>query len=69
MSGCTTTELAKHCNISPAAASHQASVLREAGLITTRREGSSVRHEVTQLGIWLLAGHGSGGVQRAESAR
>ncbi|WP_329481116.1 winged helix-turn-helix domain-containing protein [Kribbella sp. NBC_01484] len=37
VSGCTTTELAKRCNISPAAASHQATVLREAGLITTRR--------------------------------
>lgn len=60
VSGCTTTELAKHCKISPAAASHQATVLREAGLITTRRAGASVRHEVTQLGIWLLSGHGSG---------
>ncbi|GAA1602069.1 winged helix-turn-helix domain-containing protein [Kribbella sancticallisti] len=59
--GCTTTELAKHCKISPAAASHQATVLREAGLITTRRAGASVRHEITQLGIWLLSGHGSGG--------
>lgn len=60
VSGCTTTELAKRCNISPAAASHQATVLREAGLITTRRDGASVRHEITQLGIWLLAGHGAG---------
>ncbi|WP_233712304.1 helix-turn-helix domain-containing protein [Kribbella turkmenica] len=60
VAGCTTTELAKHCKISPAAASHQATVLREAGLITTRRAGASVRHEITQLGIWLLSGHGSG---------
>jgi DNA-binding transcriptional ArsR family regulator len=60
VSGCTTTELARRCKISPAAASHQASVLREAGLITTRRDGASVRHEITQLGIWLLSGHGSG---------
>ncbi|NUR99385.1 MAG: winged helix-turn-helix transcriptional regulator [Kribbellaceae bacterium] len=59
VSGCTTTELAKRCNISAAAASHQATVLREAGLITTRRSGASVRHEITQLGIWLLSGHGS----------
>lgn len=63
VSGCTTTELARRCRISPAAASHQATVLREAGLITTRRVGASVRHEVTQLGIWLLSGHGSGGVR------
>jgi DNA-binding transcriptional ArsR family regulator len=60
VSGCTTTELAQRCRISPAAASHQATVLREAGLITTRRSGASVRHEITQLGIWLLSGHGSG---------
>jgi len=59
VSGCTTTELARRCKISPAAASHQATVLREAGLITTRRAGASVLHEVTQLGIWLLSGHGS----------
>jgi DNA-binding transcriptional ArsR family regulator len=63
VTGCTTTELAKRCHISPAAASHQATVLREAGLITTRRAGASVRHEITQLGIWLLSGHGSGGVR------
>ncbi|GAA2825445.1 helix-turn-helix domain-containing protein [Kribbella solani] len=60
VAGCTTTELAKRCRISPAAASHQATVLREAGLITTRRAGASVRHEITQLGIWLLSGYGSG---------
>lgn len=64
VTGCTTTELAKRCKISPAAASHQATVLREAGLITTRRVGASVRHEVTQLGIWLLSGHGSGGTRQ-----
>jgi DNA-binding transcriptional ArsR family regulator len=63
VSGCTTTELAKRCRISPAAASHQATVLREAGLITTRRAGASVRHEITQLGIWLLSGYGSGHAQ------
>ncbi|MEI8410139.1 MULTISPECIES: ArsR/SmtB family transcription factor [unclassified Kribbella] len=66
VSGCTTTELAKRCNISPAAASHQATVLREAGLITTRRDGASVRHEVTQLGIWLLSGHGSGTLRQPQ---
>ena len=65
VTGCTTTELAKRCKISPAAASHQATVLREAGLITTRRAGASVRHEITQLGIWLLSGHGSGGLRQA----
>ncbi|MFI5731944.1 winged helix-turn-helix domain-containing protein [Kribbella sp. NPDC051587] len=65
VAGCTTTELAKRCKISPAAASHQATVLREAGLITTRRAGASVRHEITQLGIWLLSGYGSGNTRHA----
>ncbi|MEV5964166.1 helix-turn-helix domain-containing protein [Kribbella sp. NPDC051952] len=65
VAGCTTTELAKRCKISPAAASHQATVLREAGLITTRRDGASVRHEITQLGIWLLSGYGSGTTRQA----
>jgi DNA-binding transcriptional ArsR family regulator len=65
VSGCTTTELAKRCRISPAAASHQATVLREAGLITTRRAGASVRHEITQLGIWLLSGYGSGNTRHS----
>ncbi len=65
VSGCTTTELARLCKISPAAASHQATVLREAGLITTRRIGAAVQHEVTQLGIWLLSGHGSGAVRQS----
>nr|WP_202886380.1 helix-turn-helix domain-containing protein [Kribbella sandramycini] len=64
VAGCTTTELAKRCKISPAAASHQATVLREAGLITTRRAGASVRHEITQLGIWLLSGYGSGNTRQ-----
>ena len=34
-------EQARRCSISPAAASHQASVLRQAGLITTRRDSAS----------------------------
>ena len=67
VTGCTTTELARCCNISPAAASHQATVLREAGLITTRRAGASVRHEITQLGIWLLSGHGSRSTRQAHA--
>lgn len=66
VTGCTTTELARLCKISPAAASHQATVLREAGLITTRRIGAAVRHEITQLGIWLLSGHGSGSLRKSQ---
>jgi predicted transcriptional regulator len=52
--GCTTTELAERVGISLAAASQHASVLREAGLITTHRQGSAVLHVLTPLGAELL---------------
>lgn len=52
--GCGTTELARRLNISPATASHHATVLRNARLVTTRREGKTVRHTATSLGIALL---------------
>lgn len=54
VSGCTTSELAKRCGVSLAAASQQATVLREAALITTRRDGGAVQHEITALGLSLL---------------
>ena len=53
--GCTTSELARRCGVSAATASQQATVLRGAGLISTRRDGGSVRHELTDLGSRLLA--------------
>ena len=52
--GCSTTELADRVGISLAAASQHASVLREAGLITTQRQGSAVLHVLTPLGVELL---------------
>lgn len=52
--GGTTTEVASRVGISLAAASQHASVLRGAGLIMTRREGSSVLHVLTPLGVDLL---------------
>ncbi|MFD7074024.1 ArsR/SmtB family transcription factor [Nocardioides sp. NPDC059952] len=55
-SGCSTSELARRCEISVGSASQQASILREGGLITTRREGASVRHEITSLGVQVLSG-------------
>lgn len=55
---CTTTDLARSCDLSLGTASHHATVLREAGLITTRRDGVMVRHEITPLGVDLLNGHG-----------
>ena len=52
--GCTTTELARRVGVSLAAASQHATVLRDAGLITTRRQGSAVLHALTSLGAELL---------------
>jgi DNA-binding transcriptional ArsR family regulator len=52
--GCTTTELAERAGISAAAASQHASVLRDAGLIVTRRQGGAVLHLLTPLGTELL---------------
>jgi DNA-binding transcriptional ArsR family regulator len=54
--GCTTTELAARCQISLAGASRQAAILRDAGLITTRRAGQAVQHDLTQLGRAVLTG-------------
>ncbi|HEY1919661.1 MAG TPA: helix-turn-helix domain-containing protein [Streptosporangiaceae bacterium] len=61
--GCTTTELSRQVHVSPAAASQHTAVLREAGLIVTRRHGSAVLHTLTPLGIELLEG-GSPGRER-----
>ncbi|MFJ9518774.1 ArsR/SmtB family transcription factor [Kitasatospora sp. NPDC101801] len=52
--GCTTTELARRLNVSPASASQHATVLRNANLITTQRRGGAVLHTVTPLGVELL---------------
>ena len=52
--GCTTTELAKRAGVSLAAASQHAAVLRGAGLIASRRQGSAVLHVLTPLGAELL---------------
>jgi DNA-binding transcriptional ArsR family regulator len=54
--GKTTSEVARLCEVSLPAASQQTGVLRDAGLITTRRTGPSVRHELTPLGRDLLNG-------------
>jgi DNA-binding transcriptional ArsR family regulator len=52
--GCTTTELARRVGVSAASASQHATVLREAGLISTERQGGAVRHVVTALGSAVL---------------
>jgi DNA-binding transcriptional ArsR family regulator len=54
--GCTTSELGRRVEISNASASQHASVLREAGLVTTQRVGGSVLHSLSPLGRALLRG-------------
>ncbi|OMI33031.1 ArsR/SmtB family transcription factor [Streptomyces sparsogenes] len=53
----TTTDLARELAVSPAAASMQAKILREAGLIVSQRDGKAMWHWCTPLGLDLLA-HG-----------
>jgi len=50
----TTTDLAGALTVTAAAASMQAKTLREAGLIASRREGKSIWHWCTPLGLDLL---------------
>ncbi|WP_187645664.1 winged helix-turn-helix domain-containing protein [Streptomyces sp. TRM49041] len=54
--GGTTSELARRAGVSLASASQHAGVLREAGLVVTLRQGSSVLHTLTPLGAALLHG-------------
>ncbi|MEV0196778.1 helix-turn-helix domain-containing protein [Nonomuraea sp. NPDC050691] len=50
----TTGALARRLGISSAAVSQHTAVLREAGLITTRRHHGNVLHNPTQTGLALL---------------
>ncbi|MFE6663226.1 ArsR/SmtB family transcription factor [Streptomyces sp. NPDC057697] len=52
--GATTSELARALGVSPATATHHASVLRDAGLIDSRRYANTVLHTVTPAGAALL---------------
>jgi DNA-binding transcriptional ArsR family regulator len=52
----TTSELARHLGVSIGTASKQATVLRNARLITTTRNGGAVLHKTTSLGAALLTG-------------
>ncbi|MEU3465412.1 winged helix-turn-helix domain-containing protein [Streptomyces sp. NPDC006733] len=54
MDACGTTALAGRLGVTPAAASQHTKALRDAGLITTSRSGSSVLHVTTALGRELL---------------
>jgi DNA-binding transcriptional ArsR family regulator len=55
--GATTTHLARRLKISAASASRHTTVLRDAGLIATYRNGPGVLHTITSLGRRLLEQH------------
>lgn len=52
----TTTALAHRLGLAPSSVSEHLSVLRDAGLLVSRRHGHQVRYERTPLGITLAAG-------------
>jgi DNA-binding transcriptional ArsR family regulator len=52
--GCTTTELARQLGITPATASEHTAILRNTGLIITRRHRNNAVHTLTPLGHALL---------------
>jgi DNA-binding transcriptional ArsR family regulator len=54
--GCTTSGLADQLGVSPPTASYHVAVLRDAGLVTTGRRGSTVLHTASPLGTALLNG-------------
>lgn len=58
--GCTTGELSRHMGLSLAGASKHATVLREAGLVTTLRHRNTAFHVATPLGQALLRGNEKG---------
>ncbi|MCX4625639.1 winged helix-turn-helix domain-containing protein [Streptomyces sp. NBC_01443] len=55
-----TAELARRTRTSPATASHHATVLRTAGLLTTERDGAGVRQALTPMGRALPGDHAHG---------
>lgn len=59
--GATTGELARRQRIYASGVSQHTQVLREAGLIVSRRMGTQVIHTITPLGAALLAGPTGGG--------
>ncbi|WP_239127676.1 ArsR/SmtB family transcription factor [Asanoa siamensis] len=52
--GCSTGEIARRLHISAAAASQHTGVLRNAGLLVSRRDGSTMLHTLTPLGRAML---------------
>ncbi|MDX3643176.1 helix-turn-helix domain-containing protein [Streptomyces sp. MB09-02B] len=66
--GRTTSEVAARVGLSPATVSHHVAVLRESGLLTSRRIGGAVLHTVTALGVDLLEGGTTCGIRPRSKA-
>lgn len=64
----TTSQLAIRLGVSIGTASKQAMILRNAGLITSVRDGGSVIHQVTALGMALLSDEIAPGLSTEETA-
>jgi DNA-binding transcriptional ArsR family regulator len=52
--GATTTQLARRLDTSIASVSRHATALRDAGLVTSHRQGAAVLHSLTPLGVAIL---------------
>ncbi|MEV4679982.1 ArsR/SmtB family transcription factor [Streptomyces kurssanovii] len=68
-SGATTGEIARAIGVSASSASRHATVLRDAGLITSSRNGASVLHTLTPVGASLLGAAARHARQRAADPR
>ncbi|MFI8002892.1 ArsR/SmtB family transcription factor [Streptomyces sp. NPDC086010] len=67
-SGATTTEAARRAGVSPATATHHTTALRDAGLITSHRDGNTVIHTLTLLGATMLTSNPGSPLQGFSSA-
>ncbi|MGB3438560.1 MAG: winged helix-turn-helix domain-containing protein [Actinophytocola sp.] len=55
LDGCTSRDLIRRIGVAPATITHHTSILRNAGVITTHRDGTVATHHITPLGIELLS--------------
>ncbi|MFF4248729.1 helix-turn-helix domain-containing protein [Streptomyces sp. NPDC001822] len=67
--GATTTEAARRAGVSPATATHHTTALRDAGLITSHRDGNTVVHTLTLLGATMLTSNPRDPLQGFSSAQ
>jgi DNA-binding transcriptional ArsR family regulator len=52
--GATNGQLARRIGVSMAAISHHTTILRDAGLLTSRRSGTIIQHSITRLGAAMI---------------